>query len=67
MEDILNGADGLNVLQLVVVVCAGIPELAQIPHRKAKEKRANNKTSGLLRSRRSATLRHAVSFSDTGK
>ena len=62
MEAILNGVNGQNVLQLAVVVCGGIPEHAPIPHRKTKEKRAKNRTSDLPGSRRSATLRNAVSF-----
>ena len=62
MEVILNGVNGQNVLQLAVVVCAGIPEHAPILHRKTEEKLARSRTLDLPGSRRSATHRNAVSF-----
>ena len=62
MEDTLRGVSGLNVLQLAVVVSAGILELAPIHHQKEKEKRARNRTLDLPNSPRRATLRNAVSF-----
>ena len=62
MEVILNGGNGQNVPQLAVVVCAGIPGHAPIPHRKTEEKLAKSRIWDLPGSRRSATLRNAVSF-----
>ena len=61
MEDTLRGVSGLNVLQLAVVVSAGILELVPIHHQKEKEKLVRNRTLELPKSPRRAILRNAVS------
>ena len=60
MGDIPRGASGLNVLQLAVVVSAGILELVLIHHQKEKEKLARNRTLDLTSNRKHAILRNAV-------
>lgn len=60
MEDTLNGANGLTVLNLVVGVCVCTQEIAPIQYQETTEKLALNRTWDRLKNHRDATPRTVV-------